>query len=153
MNIREVKKALSRAQKSVEITEPSEMRIVRVYPYLPPGQDAIDTPCFINQHRTVSQILRPNGFRERRLVMRCQVLLAQTGVDFDHYAECLDEFEEAFFEAVAANLQLDGTVSVTNLRSNEAEFTPVVFERNGIGYIGAQYLMDVTINDIVTVGP
>lgn len=151
--IREVLAALSKVQKDVSVTEPVQASIVRVYPYLPAAQDAIDTPCVVNQWRLVSHTPRPNGFRESRYVIRSQVLIHETGTDFDTYSELAAAFNDELLRAQAANLQLDGTVSLTNVRGDEAEYMPVVLERNGQGYVGLQYLMDVQINDVVTVGP
>lgn len=153
VKIREVLSALSKVQAGVSVEEPVEASIVRVYPYLPPGQDDIDTPCVINQWRLVSQTLRMNGQRELRYVIRSQVLVHESGVDFDAYSEVAAALHDALLEAQAANLQLDGTVSLTNVRGDEAEFMPVVLEREPKRYIGLQYLMDVTINDVVTAGP
>ncbi len=151
--IREVVAALSKVQAGVSVEEPVEASIVRVYPYLPPGQEAIDTPCVINQWRFVSQTLRPNGFRELKYVVRSQVLVHESGVDFDAYSELAAALHDELLLAQAANLQLDGTVSLTNVRGNEAEYNPVLLEREPHRYIGLQHLTDVTINDVVTVGP
>jgi hypothetical protein len=152
MRIREVLAALRRVQETVAITEPMEARIVRVYPYLPPGQDAIDVPCVINQWRFVSQALRPNSQRELKYVIRSQVFVVQTGVDFDRYSETAAALHDALIEAMASKLQLDRTVSLANVRGDEATYMPVIFDRGGDAYIGLQYQTDVTINDTVTVG-
>lgn len=153
MKLREVLTKLAAVQAQVAVDEPVAARIVRVYPYLPPGQDDIDTPCVINQWRFVSQTPRPNGFRELRYVIRSQVFVAQSGQDFDAYSELATALHDALLEAMASQLTLDGTVSLSNVRGDEAAFMPVIFERNGIGYVGLQYQIDVQIHDTVTVGP
>lgn len=153
MTIREVLAQLARVQARVSVTEPYPAEIVRVYPYLPPGQDDLDTPCVINQWRLLTQTLRPNGFREQRYVIRSQVFVADLGADYDAYSEVAAALHDKLLEEVAAHLTLDHTASMTGLRGDEAEYMPVVFERNGKGYVGLQYLMDVVVHDAVTVGP
>lgn len=152
--IREVLKALAAVQSGLSIEEPAQMKVARVYPYPPPGQDAIETPCFVNQWRFVSEMRRPNSFREMRYVIRSQVLVAESGVDFERYAECAAALHDVFVEALDSQLQLDGAVSLANLRGDEAEYMPVMFDRGDAGrYIGLQYLIDVTINDVSNFGP
>lgn len=150
--IREVLTALTKVQLGVSVKEPVEASIVRVYPYLPPGNAAIDTPCVINQWRFVSQSIA-NSHRLRRYVIRSQIFVVETGADFDKYSELAAALHDELLLAQIEQLQLDGTVSLTNVRGDEAEYMPVVFGRNGIDYIGLQHLTDVTISDVVTVGP
>lgn len=150
MKIHDVLMAMSKVQEGVDA---GDVAIKRVYPYRPPGQDDIDTPCVINQWRLVSQTLRPNGFRELRYVIRSQLLIAESGANFDLYSQQAAMLHDALIVAQAANLQLDGTVSLTSIRGDEAEYMPVILEREPNRYIGLQYLTDITINDVVTAGP
>lgn len=151
--LREVLAAVSAVQLGVSIYEPTPLQIKRVYPYLPDGNDALDTPCVINQWRFVSEQRRPNNFRELRYLVRSQVFVAESGTDFDAYSEAAAALHDALITAMDAQLQLDGSVSITNIRGDEAEFMPVVFEREPQRYIGLQYLMDVIINDVSNFGP
>lgn len=151
--LRDIAAAIVAIEESISIEDPVTLT-ASAYPYLAPGRDGLNLPCWMNTYRLEAQLLGPNGYRVRNLTVFAQFLVAEALKDPQGDSEIAAAFLDAALLAFAANVQLDAAVQITlmNVRGNQ-ERTLGIFEWNGIPYVGLDLAFDVRIDDVVTVGP
>lgn len=152
--IRDVVSAFAAIEEGLSITDPRSVQIKRVYKYLPPSTDALETPCVIHQYRPMEEARRPNENQQRRYAVRIQVLLAKFGPDTDVWSEIAAAFDEKFVNAYDGNILL-GASNAAHQRMFDfggQEYQPSLLEWNGINYIGLQYEYEVRVQNVVTMG-
>lgn len=152
--IREVIAALVVMEEALpSITSPREARIKRVYPYLPPSNNAIETPCIMHQYRLVSEQRRVNEQRYRTYHVRIQFLFAAMPTDTDVWSEVAAAFDEVFITAMDAHVKLNTlatSVYQRHLNEGSQDYMPAVGEWNGNPYVASQYEYEVQIHDTAT---
>lgn len=148
----EVIDALCEVAETVEM--PDDLGHLKAYRYVPDVGDDIDVPCMLNSWQFLSLTRRPNDQREHRYTFRLQLLLKPTEASASLGLQQATAVHAAFLEAFDAKVKLGGVVinSIQNLRGDEGVYMPGVLEWNGKGFVGLQYLMDVTINDVSVFG-
>lgn len=153
MSVMNIIAALAKVEAAVEIESPAPMKVQRSYPFRANGRDAIDLPCFMHNWRLITDTPRPNGFVETKYDIRVQLFVAPSDTDEPLVDECATELHEAFLRSYRSNLQLDGNVSLVKLRGADGVYLPGTLSRGGIEYVGIEYFIEATINEVANVGP
>jgi len=151
MKLNEVIARLVELERSVAVEEP-RLAVKAAYPYFPPGKDAIELPCFMNQWAFVSETRRPNNQRELRYIIRPQLLVGDAEIEPHLKAEEATLLHDAFLSVLDADVMLGDGSLFSRVRGVEGTFQPLELDWHGVSYVGLQYLIDVTINDVSRFG-
>jgi hypothetical protein len=140
---------------TVDLPDLGSFQILNAWPGHPAMGVPLEVPCFmhfwaLDPLNLASQ--GPNGFRQQHYSVHIQVPVGPTSPHGDLMSRIATAFHEAFIDALAANVQLeDAQTQIDNLRSAGQE-TLTVIEWEPNRYVGLDYLLDVTVVDVVTMG-
>jgi hypothetical protein len=148
MKLPEILEAFMRVEAGLEVSEPAPVALKRTYPLLPPASAALETPCIMHQYRRVKGE-RIVGARISEFDIRVQLLVAPaSGPDVDVKSQVAAAFDEEIVAAFDNNVLLDSTTAFQRIVEEQRDWQPAVFEWNGVGYIGCEYLYRVTSHEV-----
>ena len=147
--IREAIALFASFEEGLEITEPQHVKIKRVYQFLPPARDIIETPCIMHQFRPITEE-RTNDVRKRTYAIRIQLLFAKLGPDTDTWSEVAAAFDDVLVTRLDAHVKLGrGEFYQRLFDFGGQEYQPTALEWNGIRYVGSQYEYELQVHDVI----
>lgn len=147
MNIRDAHIALSAVLETLEITEPSESAIRKVYRYFPPANQMLgDVPCALSTFELTS-VNYGSAMLQQRYNVNLQLVIGKAIVDANEVADAAASFNDALIRALSQNLLLDNTVAVVNTITGTTPDTLKLLEWGGEAYIGLEYDLEITLSE------
>lgn len=152
--IRDVINAFAAVEEGLEVAEPYNVKINRVYKYLPPAADSLDLPCIMHQYRPVDEDRLANDQRVREYAVRMDVLLDKLGAQSDIQSEIGAAFDEVIVSAFDADVLLgDDQASYNRLFDfGGSEYQPALLDWNGVAYVALRYEWRVIVRDTKAFG-
>ena len=124
---------------AIEITDPTDANILRVYETPPATVE--DAPCFIIYPPALKTERAGGGLRIKTYTVRMRCLVADEAVD--RAADLVDAFREAVVDAFDVDLTLAGTVTHI-VGPDVEEARGWLFGRE---FVGMDFLLTVTVKE------
>lgn len=145
MNLREIIDAFVAVETGLEITDPYPTSIKRIYRFLAPGGNAIETPCFMHQYRRLSGS-RIVGSRMSDFMIRVYLLIGPVEVEADRKSDICAAFDEVIIDAFDHDVMLGSTSAFQRITDEQTDLqpTPIDWLGNGRSYVGCWWDYKVT---------
>jgi len=145
MNIRDVHADLVTRLATLSITEPVTSEIKRVYKYVPALSKAVaDYPCVFLTYE-LTQVWFKSAFLEQEYTIHIQLFAGKVATEQDVAADIASAFMEALVQKVSLSQRLGGTVSVIRGLRGASPDTLTKLEWAGVGFVGLDLFLDVTL--------
>jgi hypothetical protein len=149
VNIDAVHTALAELVADLTITAPYPATVKRVWPYAPPIKTIVEVPGAILNHDLTEVKFLPGGMVEQQYDMHLQFFAASADVEAHIAAAAANAFLDALITALSTHVRLEGVVQVVRGMRGAAAGggTIVTFERSGLGYVGLDLIIPITLTD------
>lgn len=145
--IRDVHSYLQTLLGAITITDPVSTGITRVYKFVPKARASLgDLPCVILTYEQEPVLFKP-AFLHKPYLIRIQVFVAKAEAEADQSADIASAFLDKIILALSGAQNLNGTVSVVREFRGAAPETLTVLEYAGVGYVGLELYLAVTITE------
>ena len=146
MNIRDTVSALVTLLESVTITDPKATTIKKVYRFPPDMGTALTMlPCAILTYEQQPVRFLP-ALMMKPYVIRIVLFVGQASSQAETHADTASALLDAIITTLSENQRLDNTVGVIREFRGASPDTIVLLDRNGIGYVGLDLYLEVTLN-------
>lgn len=146
VNIRDTVSALVTLLEAVSITDPRTVAIKKVYKFPPDMGTALTMlPCVVMSYEQQPVRFLP-ALIMKPYVIHLLVFVGQTASQAETHADTASALLEAIITTLSENQRLDNTVGVIREFRGGSPDTLVALDRNGIGYVGLDLYLEVTLN-------
>jgi hypothetical protein len=145
MNIRSVHADLVTRLATLEITAPVPATIKKVFKYVPALSKSItDYPCIFLTYELTQVWFRPS-FLEQEYTVHIQLFAGRIETEQDVAADIASAFLDALVTKLSTSQRLGNTVSVIRGLRGAAPDTLTGLQWAGVGFVGLDLFLDVTL--------
>lgn len=145
--IRDVHGYLQTLLAGITITDPVSVGIRRVFKFVPKSRQALaDLPCVILTYEQEPVQFKP-AFLHKPYRIRIQLFVEKATAEADRSADIASAFLDKIILALSGSQTLNGTVSVIREFRGAAPETLTLLEYAGVGYVGLELYLAVTITE------
>jgi hypothetical protein len=146
VNIRDTIGALVTLLEAVTVTAPRATSIKKVYRFAPDQGTALTMlPCAMLSYEQQPVRFLP-ALMMKPYVIRIMVFVGQTASQAEAHADTASALLDEIITTLSENQRLDNTVGVIREFRGASPDTIVLLDRNGIGYVGLDLYLEVTLN-------
>lgn len=149
MNIRDVHLALAEILTGLAITEPATMEITRVWPFIPPANQAIVERTIVLWYDLTRVAFGTNGLVVQEYDIHMNLFGARAEVDVNKGAEIASAFLDALVTLLSSKTRAGGVVDVIrDLRGAEpGQGTMARLSWGNVPFIGLNLVIPITLTD------
>jgi hypothetical protein len=147
MDIRATIDALADLLETVAITEPRETGILKCWHFPPDMKTPLtNLPCAMLTYEQQPIRFLPSLLM-KPYAIHILVFVGQTASQAETHADTASALLDEIINTLSANQRLSGSVGVIREFRGASPDTLVQLDRNGIGYVGLDLYLEVTLND------
>jgi hypothetical protein len=114
------------------------------YESTPPSRDALSYPAFMNFSTLTESLRRPGGWRQDSYEVTVQCIVGPSSAEADVKGDIALALWDEFLSTFDRHLALTEVAHQWKVRGSGTEM-PTTLEWNGVGYIGWECLLDLSI--------